>query len=228
MLMSDRVNRSLMITLFQHGRDESAGTILEYLSEQRIPFETFRFYESDEFPGTIPEKLIVLGGQMSVNDERDYPHFVQEKKLIQEMIVANRPVLGICLGAQMIASAFGRDVKKGIREIGWNKITGCQQDWNEIFPDNFVIFHWHEESFDLPSGATLIAYGDAVKNQAFRIGSAVGVQFHPEVTIEIIAKWTKDLPDQKRESIIKESTQRLGENKVRCHALMKEFVKGWD
>lgn len=226
--MSEHVNNSLMITLFQHGHDESAGTILEYLHERKIPFETFRFYEGDEVPGIIPEKLIVLGGQMSVNDEKDYPYFVQEKLLIKKAITANRPVLGICLGAQMIASAFDCDVRKGIREIGWHNIKGCRQERNKIFPDNFAVFHWHEENFDLPRGAKLIAYGDAVKNQAFRIGSAVGVQFHPEVTMEIIAKWTKDLPDRKRALILKESAVRLGENKVRCYALVDALVKGWD
>jgi GMP synthase-like glutamine amidotransferase len=118
-------------------------------------------------------------------------------------------------------------VRKGIREIGWHHVTGCRPEWNEIFPEEFRIFHWHEESFDLPAGATLVASGNAVKNQAFRLGSAVGVQFHPEVTMDIISKWTKDLPDGERTQLLEESNILLGENRLRCHALMDTFVEGW-
>jgi GMP synthase-like glutamine amidotransferase len=77
--MSEHINNSLMITLFQHGRDESAGTILEYLQQRMIPFEVLRFFEGDAVPDRTPEKLIVLGGQMSVNDEEDYPTSCSKK-----------------------------------------------------------------------------------------------------------------------------------------------------
>ena len=216
-----------MITLFQHGEDESAGIILEYLEERKISFEICHLYQGDKVPDDVPENLIVLGGQMSVNDERQYPWFIPEKALVKKTIEAGHPVLGICLGAQMIASVYGKQVQKGIREIGWCRIRGCNTKRNTIFPDDFAIFHWHGETFDLPEGATLLAAGRDVKNQAFRVGSGVGVQFHPEVTMQIISTWAKDLPSGTQSRIIEDSKTYLDENKRRCYALMDAFVRGW-
>ena len=217
-----------MITLFQHGEDESAGIILEYLEERKISFEIHRLYQGDKVPDDVPENLIVLGGQMSVNDERQYRWFIPEKALVKKTIEAGHPVLGICLGAQLIASAYGKQVRKGIREIGWCRIRGCNTKTNSLFPEEFAIFHWHGETFELPEGATLLAGGRDVRNQAFRLGSAIGVQFHPEVTMQIISTWVKDLPADMRSRIIGESEIHLAENKKRCYALMDAFVRGWN
>ncbi len=217
----------IMIWLLQHGEDESAGTILEYLTEKKISFEICRVYKGDQIPPDIPDSLIVLGGQMSVNDEREYPWLVPEKIFLKKTIAAGRTVLGICLGAQMIASAFGKPVRKGIQEIGWYRIQGCTPEWNSVFPDDFSIFHWHLETFDLPEGATLIARGSDVKNQGFRFGSAVGVQFHPEVTMQIISRWAKNLPPGTQSRILEDSKMYLDENKRRCYALMDAFVRGF-
>lgn len=217
-----------MITLLQHGEHEGPGTIIEHLQEHRHSYEILRLYEDGRIPGDLPDNLIILGGQMSVNDTPDYPYFTSEKKLVAAMIGKNRPVLGICLGAQMIASALGQEVQKNIRETGWHRVHGRKREWYPLFPERVTVFHWHEETFNLPGGATLLAEGDAVKNQAFRIGSAIGVQFHPEVTMEIILSWTKDLPDADRVRIIGESGQYLAENRRRCGALIDAFTRGWE
>jgi GMP synthase (glutamine-hydrolysing) len=216
-----------MITILQHGEDEGPGTIAEHLGSRRIPFRVLRLYAGDPVPGTLPENLIVLGGQMSINDTREHPHFRDEKALIRKMILAERPVLGICLGAQMIASASGEEVRKGVREIGWKTIQGCSPAWRGIFPETFPVFHWHEETFNLPPGSTLVVRGDTVKNQAFRLGSAVGVQFHPEVNETIITAWAKTLPAGRRTSLLEESRMHCEENRRRCHTLIDAFAGGW-
>jgi GMP synthase-like glutamine amidotransferase len=216
-----------MITILQHGEHEGPGTIAEYLQDRRLAYEILRLYEGDEVPGDLPDNLIILGGQMSVNDTVEYPHFTREKTLAAAMIRENRPVLGICLGAQMIASAFGERVRKGTSETGWYSLKGCIPEWYSLFPQSFPVFQWHEETFNLPGGATLLVQGDAVKNQAFRLGSAVGVQFHPEVTMEIISSWVKDLPGAERNRVIQESGQDLVENEKRCCALIDAFTRGW-
>jgi len=216
-----------MISIFQHGKDEGPGTIPEYLGAGRLPFRDLHLYDGDTVPAELPEKLIVLGGQMSVNDTRDYPYFDAEKAIIRKMVRKGRPVLGICLGAQMIASAFGQEVRKGAREIGWTTVRGCGPAWNGAFGECFSVFHWHEETFNLPAGSTLLVKGDTVQNQAFRLGSAVGVQFHPEVDAGIISAWAASLPAAVRADLGEKSGARLREAKDRCHALVSAFVKGW-
>jgi GMP synthase-like glutamine amidotransferase len=217
----------LMITIFQHGEDEGPGTIPGYLEDQEIPFSIHRLYAGDKIPEEMPEQLIILGGQMSINDTGEYPFFIREKVLVREMVGAGRPVLGICLGAQMIASAFGEEVRKGIREIGWKKVTCCEPAWNRIFPGTFPVFHWHGETFNLPAGATLLVRGSSVENQAFRLGSAVGVQFHPEVDARIIAVWARTLPADLRAAIIVESRTLLAGNTRRCEELLDAFIREW-
>ncbi|HUH78557.1 MAG TPA: type 1 glutamine amidotransferase [Methanoregula sp.] len=216
-----------MITILQHGEDESAGTIPGYLRMHGIPFRTLRLFEGDALPDTLPEKLIILGGQMSVNDAGRYPYLEDEKALARKMILGDRPVLGICLGAQMIASAFGEEVRKGVREIGWKKARGCRPEWRRIFPAWFDVFHWHEETFNLPAGSTLLVRGDTVENQAFRLGSGVGVQFHPEVTEKIISSWAKTHPAGRGAGFPEGSLTRIGDNRTRCHALVESFARGW-
>jgi GMP synthase (glutamine-hydrolysing) len=217
-----------MITLFQHGNDEAAGEIETCLKERNISHSICRLFEEDATPEKLPSGLIVLGGQMSVNDTADYPFFKDEKRIIREMIAAKRPVLGICLGAQMIASAFGQQVTRGPREQGWTKIHGCRDSIRPLFPDSFTVFHWHDETFFLPAGAEILATGTLVKNQAFRLGSAVGVQFHPEVTEQIISCWSKDLSADMRSELKDDSDHYREISRRQCYSLIDQFLRGWD
>jgi len=216
-----------MITIFQHGKHEPAGTIEDTLQEEKEPFSILRLYEGDPVPAEPPEKLIVLGGQMSVNDEREYPFLTKEKLLINRAVAQGSAVLGICLGAQMIATAFGKTVYTGETERGWKTINGCHAPGQRFFPGNFEVFHWHAETFGLPEGARLLATGTEVKNQAFMLNNALGVQFHPEVTKEIITLWAKDLGTDERTAILKDSDKKLAENRILCDAIIHAFLAGW-
>jgi GMP synthase-like glutamine amidotransferase len=224
-MMPPETKLNSMITIFQHGEHESAGEIESYLLKVGAPFEIVRLYESNEISPAIPLNLIVLGGQMSVNNTKDYSHFADEKMIIRKMIGMNRPVLGICLGAQLIASAFGQKIYSCAPEIGWHKVVRCNDD--PYFPEMCHVFHWHNETFNLPPNAKLVLQGGIVKNQAFRLGSALAVQFHPEVTMKIISHWEKDLPDHRRVQIEQETMKYLGEYSRHCHDLIDLFRKGW-
>ncbi|MCU0369978.1 MAG: type 1 glutamine amidotransferase [Bacteroidales bacterium] len=171
--------------IFQHLPFEGPGNIRPWLVKAgfRISFTLF-----SQSPG-IPETgdidfLVVMGGSMSVNDEDKHPWLVREKQFIREFIATGKPVLGICLGAQMIASALGAKVyPNNTKEIGWFPVTGDKATPNAgfRFPDTFTTFHWHGETFDLPGGAVLLASSEATKNQAFQFGKNVlAIQFHPE------------------------------------------------
>ena len=216
-----------MITILQHGEHEPAGTIEETLFGGENTVSVLRLYEGDPVPVDPPKKLIILGGQMSVNDEHEFPFLRDEKALVKNAVAHGSVVLGICLGAQMIAAACGKNVYTGEMEMGWRTISGCHSPGSRFFPGNFEVFHWHKETFDLPEGARLLATGNAVKIQAFMLNNAVGVQFHPEVTKEIITFWAKDLCAEEQAALLKASEGKLGENRILCDALVHAFVSGW-
>jgi GMP synthase-like glutamine amidotransferase len=217
-----------MISLFQHGKDESPGEIGSYLSELQVPFTITRFFEKAALPEVLPSGLIVLGGQMSVNDTEDYPFLIEEKQVIRKMVAAGRPVLGICLGAQMIASAFGQRVFPDTRERGWVPVYPCVKSRGTFFSEPLTVFHWHNETFTLPADAILLQTGTCIKNQAFRLGSALGVQYHPEVTEEIISRWSTELRWEEREKILRESEKYSKMNRQNCRQLIDHFLRGRD
>jgi GMP synthase-like glutamine amidotransferase len=133
--------------------------------------------------------LVILGGPMSVNDEADLTWLVAEKRFIRQAIEKEKAVVGICLGAQLIASATGARVYPNKeKEIGWFPVSSALSGGARrlfAFPPQSLVFHWHGETFDLPSGAVRLARSIACENQAFQLGRRViGLQFHLETTPE--------------------------------------------
>lgn len=147
---------------------------------------TTRFFESTSLPKQSEfDLLVALGGPMSVNDEAQLPWLIDEKRFVRESVESGKPVLGICLGAQLIASSLGARVYPGAqKEIGWFPVHACtHQSHAFIFPEKMDVFHWHGETFDLPPGAIHLARSEACPHQAFQIGArTIGLQFHLETT----------------------------------------------
>lgn len=173
----------------QHVPFEGLGSIETWLTATGYEISRTRLFVSEDFPDCDSlDLLVVMGGPMSINDEDKYPWLVREKAFIKAVIESGTPVLGICLGAQLIASAMGASVFRNTdTEIGWFPVQGIPSDDDSrfTFPASTVVFHWHGDTFDLPAGATLLASSTACKNQAFQIGSSViGLQFHLETTPE--------------------------------------------
>ncbi|PVV07411.1 MAG: amidotransferase [gamma proteobacterium symbiont of Ctena orbiculata] len=171
----------------QHVPFEGLGSIETWLQSAGCEITNTRLYESDELPEVDEvDLLVIMGGPMSVNDTPDYPWLVKEKAFIKSVIDSGKPVLGICLGAQLIASSLGADIySNSVKEIGWFPIQAVRSDNKALFqfPEEAVVFHWHGETFDLPSGATQIAANKVCRNQAFQIGAnVIGLQFHLETT----------------------------------------------
>jgi len=216
----------MKIAAFQHTPGEPLGVFETIFSEKNIPFESIRLYETNEVPDTHATHLIFLGGPMSVNDEKEYPFLKEEKEVIRLAVRREKRILGICLGAQLIASAFGAAVYTSIQETGWCQIQ-CEPVQDNVFPafpDRFFAFQLHGETFELPSGGTLLCTGERVKNQAFLFRSALGMQFHLELTEAILMDWCGDLTRSQREKILNETPLYLAESNRLCHVIAEDFI----
>lgn len=178
------------ILIFKHIKDEPAGHA-EQWAEARGHSYSYHFWDKDNLLTRLPEFdfLIIMGGMMAAYDDDIYPWLAVEKKLIKETIDKDLKVLGICLGAQLIASALGARVyKNDFAEIGFHpvEITDNNKVLSGIEKQN-CFFQWHGDTFDLPEGACRLATSVNVKNQAFSYRHNVfALQFHPEMDKNII------------------------------------------
>lgn len=178
----------MKVEVLQHVPFEGLGSIEAWLSERGAAVHTTRFYQSAALPDPRSIDLVIaMGGPMSVNDEREHPWLKQEKAFVKEAVDRGTAVLGVCLGAQMIASALGARVfANAHKEIGWFPVQAVSTDADVFrFPPQATVFHWHGETFGLPPGAVHLASSAGCRHQAFQIGKRViGLQFHLETTPE--------------------------------------------
>ncbi|OPY15271.1 MAG: GMP synthase (glutamine-hydrolyzing) [Syntrophus sp. PtaB.Bin138] len=188
---------------FQHVPFEGLGSIEPWLGSKGYDLTGTRFFEAADLPDRKEiDLLVIMGGPMSVNDEGRFPWLSLEKNFVREMIESGKPVLGICLGAQLIANAMGAQVTANPeKEIGWfpiHAVTPVDDDAFR-FPPSETVFHWHGETFDLPARAIRLARSEGCGNQAFQLGKQViGLQFHLETTPNL----AQDLVFHCREEIV--------------------------
>jgi GMP synthase (glutamine-hydrolysing) len=185
---------SPLIAVIRHVPFESLGSIEEVLLQAGLKYQYFDLFTGQETPAAeAVSALISLGGPMSANDPLTF--LARELHLLESMLQAGKPVLGICLGAQLLARALGAAVYPNkVKEIGWFPIefTGDAQS-DPLFHSlsgTETVFQWHSETFDLPQGAVWLASSDGCRHQAFRARpNAWGFQFHLETTAAMIADW---------------------------------------
>lgn len=214
----------MKVAVLCHDRAEPAGVIDSLLEDRALDARTVRLDETNELPPWTREAaLVLMGGPMSVNEETVYPWLVGEKALVRDAVRAGRPVFGICLGAQLIASALGARVYPSVPELGWRCLTGMATD--ALFPGAFMVFELHGETFDLPAGAHLLASGEDVRNQAFACGSALGLQFHLEATAPMIATWTEHLSTEERDRCAAMTGQFLDEAHRLCDRVLDHVLR---
>lgn len=181
----------MRIHYLQHEPFEGPGSIGHWAEKKGHALTATMLYldEPTPSPGDI-DMLVIMGGGMNIYEEEKFPWLVREKQFIGEVIRSGKPVLGICLGAQLIADVLGGKVThNALKEIGWFSVelTAAAQS-SPLFgflPPRFDVFHWHGDTFALPPGATHLARSMACENQAFVFdGRVVGLQFHLEFTQE--------------------------------------------
>lgn len=185
------------LLVFQHVASEPAGTLDSFLrgSGFRIRYINFeRTPDSDPDPRRY-DGLVVLGGPMNVDQSDAFPHLRTEIEVVREALAREMPILGICLGAQLLAAALGAEVHPApVREIGWYPLQPSPSAESDALLRHVThgqhVFQWHSYTFAVPPDAVHLASTATCANQAFRHGSnAYGLQFHPEVDRDLIARW---------------------------------------
>lgn len=224
----------MRIHYLQHVPFEDPGFILEWIESRGYRLTGTRLYDGDPLP--LPEEidwLIVMGGPMSVHDEAEFPWLTAEKGFVRTCIELDKTMLGICLGAQLIADALGAPVfRNEHKEIGWFPIrkevgVGIHGLWEEL-PGIFDVFHWHGETFNLPDGAERLASSEACLNQAFLYGERIlGLQFHLEMTPAGVENLIKNAADDMTPGPYVQSAESMRElcrSTARNHAAMSSVL----
>ncbi len=197
----------MKIHYIQHVEFETPANILKWAEKKGYKFSGTHLYKGDNLPELDDfDFLVVMGGPMGIYDEDEYPWLKKEKNFIKEAIEKDKKVLGICLGAQLIADVLGSKVYKNKeKEIGWFPVEKTlEADNSKIFkdfPEKFVAFHWHGDTFDIPSGAVHTAKSTACKNQSFEYndGKVVALQFHLEVDKNAVKRLIENSEEELKE-----------------------------
>jgi GMP synthase (glutamine-hydrolysing) len=214
----------MKVAILQHEPRENAGFFEHIWKEQGIDYRNIFLYDTQEIPVLEETHLLVMGGSMSVHDEQEHPFLREEKHWIRNYVKRQLPVLGICLGAQLIADALGSSVYPYKKELGWAPIAGLRDVNPALFPRLFHAFQLHGDTFEIPAGGALLCSGTTVKNQAFSIGSSVGLQFHIEMTPTMIEEWTRDCGGQEKAKIRYDTSRYLTSSNRLCRVIGEWFL----
>ncbi|MHB8437694.1 MAG: type 1 glutamine amidotransferase [Acidimicrobiales bacterium] len=193
----------------QHLEPEKPYLIADALRRHDVQVDVCRVDRGDGVPADMSglDALVVMGGPMSAASDHGFPSRLAELALLEDALDSELPVLGVCLGAQMLAAASGAAVYRGEAgpEIGWAPVfTTTAAAGDPLFEDaprSMTVLHWHGETFDLPEGAVHLASSDRYEHQAFRVGEAAwGLQFHIEVDAEAVSAFVQAFGDEAERS----------------------------
>jgi GMP synthase-like glutamine amidotransferase len=225
------------ITIVQHTTDDPPGGIVTALDALGLPYRVVRIMAGEEIPASTRDlsALVLLGGAMHVHQEEEHPFLGDERRLLTACLEQDVPVLGICLGAQVLAAAAGAPVyQRPLPEIGWVDVDIVAADpLFQGIESPLRVLQWHKQSFALPPGALRIA-SRPDGEQAFRVGRrAWGIQFHPEVGAAVIEAWIREAEAGDREGLLpgmgaairEETKARMPAYERLCLKLVENFVR---
>lgn len=227
------------VILMRHSDTNTMGDLEAVLRAHQVSYSYASAHrmtddEFDSLEQTPIHGVIVMGGEMCANDTDKHPFLVRELRFIQDMVARKIPLLGICLGAQLLAKAMGSTItRNAVKEVGWTPITltpaGQTDPVLSALGEDTPQFQWHEDTFSLPDGAIHLAQTPDCQNQAYRLSpQTYGVQFHPEVSREQIRQWldvSKRLPAERKAEIWTESETHYAAYHTRSAELLDAFLK---
>jgi GMP synthase (glutamine-hydrolysing) len=192
------------VSILQHHECETPGLIADALQHAGIGQRYIHAYKGDSVPQQMGDTagLVIMGGPQSVYEQAEFPYLRDEMRLIEDALKHNKPILGVCLGAQLLAATLSASVSPGRqKEIGWHRVTPTDFAVSDALfnglPSSFTAFHWHGDIFDLPRGAALLASSPLTAHQAFRYGkNAYGLLFHLEATPSQVLKMVEAFSDE--------------------------------
>jgi GMP synthase-like glutamine amidotransferase len=186
------------IAIFQHDDCNFPAYFGDYLAARGLPIRHIRLDLGEPVPVEVSEfaGLGFMGGTMSVNDEAIHPFLIDELRIIRDAHDANIPVIGHCLGGQLISKALGGTVGKNrVKEVGWHPVRQVRSPaavkWFGDLPEELTVMQWHSETFTLPANAEWLLTGEHCDHQAFVAGPCLALQAHVEVTPDVVRSWTR-------------------------------------
>lgn len=192
----------MRIHSLEHEPFEGLGNIEVWAKSKGHRITRTLLFKNEKLPETSDfDWLFIMGGSMNIYEEDKFPWLKEEKDFIAKAIAANKIILGICLGSQLLADVLGGKVSKNkLKEIGWFPVSLTREARDSsifsILPGTFTAFHWHGDTFKIPNGARRIAQSEGCANQAFEYGRAIGLQFHLEYSKKSIDLMFKNCSDE--------------------------------
>lgn len=225
------------VAIFRHIPIEGPGYFATFLDNNHIPWRLIKIDAGEKLPASIDEfsGLVFMGGTMSVND--DLPWIKQELSLIRQAVAADVPVLGHCLGGQLMAKALGGTISANpVKEMGWGEVSvpdnAVAREWFGSLT-GFNSFHWHGEAFSIPQDATCILSSPYCANQAFAMGMHLGMQCHVEMTERLVIDWcsvgAEELASLDEPSVqpLEEIEKDLSERVAALNTVAERLYKKW-
>ena len=203
------------VAIFRHARTEGPGYLAEFLDRRMIPWRLIRIDAGDPVPDNVTgySGLVFMGGPMSVND--DLPWIPPVLQLIRQAVATGIPLLGHCLGGQLMSKALGGVITRNlVKEIGWGDVQVARNfDTARWFGDitRFTGFHWHGETFSIPDGAINLLASAYCPHQAFSMGKHIGFQCHIEMTVEMVHAWCLNGADEIAAAVDSPGVQTIAE-----------------
>jgi GMP synthase (glutamine-hydrolysing) len=192
----------MRVAIVENTRITHHGQVGVALHEAAALIDLYKPWSGQPLPATVDaDALVVFGGEQAATDDHTHPYLPDLARLMADYTAMDRPVLGICLGSQVLARAFGGQNQLGVApEFGWVDVTltdaGRSDPVVSKVPERFPIFQWHSDTFTLPEGAVHLASSPTAPNQAFRIGRATyGTQFHFEASRSVVRDWSATFPE---------------------------------